>query len=102
MNSKLVTDYSWLHFFELDVGISISEKNIGCSKGLKFFTKFGWKKIFENLKFYKKNLIFPIFTMKTGFLGTLLMLEFAHKKNAKLLFTSTSEVYGDPDCEIQS
>ena len=40
--------------------------------------------------------------MKTGFLGTLLMLEFAHQKNAKLLFTSTSEVYGDPDCEIQS
>ena len=38
----------------------------------------------------------PLFTTKTSFLGMLNMLELAKKYGAKLLHTSTSEVYGDP------
>ena len=38
----------------------------------------------------------PIFTTKTSIFGILNMLELAKKHGAKLLHTSTSEVYGDP------
>ncbi len=41
---------------------------------------------------------FPIETMDVGTLGTRHMLELAKEKNVKsFLFTSSSEVYGDPD-----
>ena len=43
----------------------------------------------------------PIFTTKTSFLGMLNMLELAKKHGAKLLHTSTSEVYGDPTVHPQ-
>lgn len=39
---------------------------------------------------------FPFETMMVNTLGTLELLKFAEKNNAKFLFTSTSEVYGDP------
>jgi UDP-glucuronate decarboxylase len=39
---------------------------------------------------------YSIETLTTSFEGTKNMLELAKKTNAKLLFTSTSEVYGDP------
>lgn len=42
--------------------------------------------------FYKK---YPIETLDVGYLGTKNMLEVAKKYNAKILFSSTSEVYGD-------
>jgi len=42
---------------------------------------------------YQKN---PIFTLKTCFIGTLNILEFAKKNNAKILLSSTSEIYGEP------
>lgn len=42
---------------------------------------------------YKYN---PIKTTKTSFLGTMNMLGLAKRTNAKMLLTSTSEVYGDP------
>jgi UDP-glucuronate decarboxylase len=38
----------------------------------------------------------PIGTLKTCTIGTINMLELAAKYNAKLLYTSTSEIYGDP------
>ncbi len=38
----------------------------------------------------------PIHTAKTSFIGTLNVLELAEKTKARVLFTSTSEVYGDP------
>ena len=38
----------------------------------------------------------PIFTTKTSIFGILNMLELAKEQGAKLLHTSTSEVYGDP------
>jgi len=38
----------------------------------------------------------PIHTAKTCFMGTLNMLELAKKTGARMLLTSTSEVYGDP------
>ncbi|HIA03487.1 MAG TPA: NAD-dependent epimerase/dehydratase family protein [Myxococcales bacterium] len=43
--------------------------------------------------FYKK---FPIETLMVGALGTQHMLELAVENNARLVFASTSEVYGDP------
>jgi len=38
----------------------------------------------------------PMETMQVNTVGTLNMLQFAHIQKAKFLFTSTSEVYGDP------
>lgn len=38
----------------------------------------------------------PIQTAKTNFIGTMNLLEFAKSRNIRMLFTSTSEVYGDP------
>jgi UDP-glucuronate decarboxylase len=39
---------------------------------------------------------YPIETMNVNIIGTIHMLDLAVKHGAKLLFTSTSEVYGDP------
>ena len=49
-------------------------------------------------KFYQAD---PIYTTETCVLGTLNVLNFALTKNAKILFTSTSEVYGDPEVHPQ-
>lgn len=43
----------------------------------------------------------PIFTLRASFEGTLNLLNFAKEKDAKFLFTSTSEVYGDPEVHPQ-
>ncbi len=43
--------------------------------------------------FYQKN---ELFTLDTCYIGTRNVLELARKKHAKVLFTSTSEIYGDP------
>ena len=43
----------------------------------------------------------PIKTAKTSFLGTYNMLGLARRVGARLLFASTSEVYGDPDVHPQ-
>lgn len=48
--------------------------------------------------FYKEH---PIKTLKVGALGTHKTLGLAKEKNAKYLFTSTSEVYGDPEVNPQ-
>lgn len=47
---------------------------------------------------YQKN---PIYTTKISVLGILNALELARKCNAKILHTSTSEVYGDPKVHPQ-
>ena len=39
---------------------------------------------------------YPIETLKVGSLGTLNALDLAHRKRAKFMMASTSEVYGDP------
>ena len=44
----------------------------------------------------------PIYTSKVCYIGTLNMLEFARKKNVRILLTSTSEVYGEPLCSPQT
>ncbi len=46
--------------------------------------------------YYQKN---PIKTSKTIFLGTLNMLELAKKNNARILFLSSSEIYGNQEKE---
>lgn len=43
----------------------------------------------------------PLFTLDTNYLGTKNMLELAREFNAKILQTSTSEVYGDPEVHPQ-
>ena len=43
----------------------------------------------------------PIATMKTNVLGALNCLELAHRRNARVLQASTSEVYGDPEVHPQ-
>jgi len=48
--------------------------------------------------FYQQN---PIKTLKVGALGTHKTLGLAKEKGAKYLFTSTSEVYGDPEVNPQ-
>ena len=48
---------------------------------------------------YQKD---PIYTIKTGVFGTYNMLELAREKNATILYSSTSEVYGDPNVNPQS
>ena len=37
-----------------------------------------------------------IYTLKTNFIGTMNLLELAKEKNCKILFSSTSEIYGEP------
>ena len=44
----------------------------------------------------------PVHTMRTCVVGTLNLLEFAERCNARFLQASTSEVYGDPDLHPQS
>lgn len=45
---------------------------------------------------------YPFETMKVNSVGTWNMCDLAIKYNAKLLFTSTSEVYGDPEISPQN
>ena len=40
---------------------------------------------------------YPLKTLNTNYIGTKNVLELAYEKNARVLFTSTSEVYGDPN-----
>ncbi len=47
---------------------------------------------------YQSN---PIKTAKTSFLGTINMLGLAKRTGARILFASTSEVYGDPEVHPQ-
>jgi nucleoside-diphosphate-sugar epimerase len=44
----------------------------------------------------------PLHTLKAGSLGTLNLLEFARRKNARFIMASTSEVYGDPEVHPQT
>lgn len=47
---------------------------------------------------YQKD---PIYTTKTSFCGALNMLGLANRTGARILQASTSEVYGDPECNPQ-
>ncbi len=47
---------------------------------------------------YQKD---PIYTAKTNFIGTMNLLNLAKEKNAKILLSSTSEVYGEPEITPQ-
>lgn len=49
----------------------------------------------------KHYINYPIKTLKVGTLGTMNALGLAKAKNARFLFTSTSEVYGDPEVHPQ-
>jgi UDP-glucuronate decarboxylase len=49
-------------------------------------------------KFYQSD---PIYTTETCVLGSLNILNLALEKKAKILFTSTSEIYGDPEVHPQ-
>eukprot|EP01084_Bolivina_argentea_P102185 183106_1 len=49
--------------------------------------------------FYQNN---PIKTVKTCFMGTMYMLGLAKRVGARILLTSTSEIYGDPKVHPQT
>ncbi|MBP1966967.1 NAD-dependent epimerase/dehydratase family protein [Paenibacillus aceris] len=49
-------------------------------------------------KFYQAD---PFATIRVNTIGTANMLELARRNNAKLVFTSTSEAYGDPEVHPQ-
>lgn len=49
-------------------------------------------------KFYQAA---PLETIAVNTVGTMLMLELARRNGAKMLYTSTSEAYGDPDVHPQ-
>ncbi|KFE34481.1 UDP-glucuronic acid decarboxylase family protein [Thioclava atlantica] len=48
---------------------------------------------------YQRN---PLHTLETSFIGALNLLDIAEKKGARILQSSTSEVYGDPDISPQA
>ena len=48
-----------------------------------------------------KYQIDPIYTCKVNFIGTMNLLELAKKNNCKILLSSTSEVYGEPELSPQ-
>ncbi|KAH8581807.1 dTDP-glucose 4-6-dehydratase [Cryptosporidium sp. chipmunk genotype I] len=48
---------------------------------------------------YQKD---PIYTLKTCFIGTMNILGLAKRTNSKVVFASTSEIYGDPLIHPQS
>lgn len=48
---------------------------------------------------YQRN---PVRTIRTGFLGTMNMLDVARDARARMLIASTSEVYGDPEVHPQT
>ena len=48
-----------------------------------------------------KYQIDPIYTSKVNFIGTMNLLELAKKNNCKILLSSTSEVYGEPELSPQ-
>lgn len=49
-----------------------------------------------NMKSARSYIAFPIETLLVNSQGTYHLLQFAKKNSAKFLFTSTSEIYGDP------
>ena len=57
--------------------------------------------MFKTILMWKDSLI-KIKTIKTNTIGTINMLGLARRVKAKLLFTSTSEVYGDPEVHPQA
>lgn len=50
----------------------------------------------------RSYIAYPIETMLVNSQGTYILLEAAKKNNAKFLYASTSEIYGDPDRSPQS
>lgn len=48
-----------------------------------------------------KYQIDPIYTLKVNFIGTMNLLNLAREKNAKILLSSTSEIYGEPEISPQ-
>ena len=69
------------------------------TKPIKFKVNKIWHLACPASPFYYQNN--PIKTAKINFLGTLNMLELAKSEKAKILFTSSSEIYGNPEVHPQ-
>ncbi len=85
-NVEMLKTYKNFEFKELDVSkkFVLNERRIS--------------KIFHlasmaSPKYYQK---FPLETLKTNFIGTMNLLEIAKKTGSIFIFSSTSEIYGDP------
>ncbi len=58
-----------------------------------------WERVFKRIRAPPNHYIsaFPLETLKVAIDGTENMLELAELNSAKLIFFSSSEIYGDPD-----
>ena len=63
---------------------------------------FGDKDNFKVFYFKLNKIKFPIETIKTCINGTFNVLKLAKQKNASVLLSSTSEIYGDPEVHPQN
>jgi len=84
-NLKLLSNFDFFSFTEHDINYSL---NIN-----EHFDQIYHLACPASPKFYQLD---PIYTSKTSFIGTLNVIEKALIDDATLLFTSTSETYGDP------
>ena len=82
-------------FFEYD--ITNSDKMSFVKKNFNFNEIYHLASLASPL-FYKK---YPIETLQVGYLGTKYILDIAKEHKAKVLFSSTSEVYGNPEISPQ-
>ncbi len=90
----LLNKYKNFSFLELDV-TDLDD--------LKYFENLNLKEIYHlaSLASPDKYQLFPLETMNVNINGTHNMLRLAERMRAKFLFTSTSEVYGDPQVHPQ-
>jgi UDP-glucuronate decarboxylase len=87
-------------------------KEIGCEKNIYFKKQDVQNKLYipkvdyiYHLACPASPLVYqtePVETIKTSIIGTINVLDLAVTNNAKVLFTSTSEIYGDPKYSPQS
>jgi len=91
INNKII-----LHIFDVTkynlMEIMLNEINI--SHKIKVIHEIYHLASLASPSFYKQ---FPMETLDVGYIGTKVMLEIAKRFNSRILFSSTSEVYGDPN-----
>lgn len=86
-------------FLELDVAKNIDDlKNLSGVEAMFHLAS----PASPNKKSKRSYINYPIETLLVNSLGTYQLLELAKQKNARFLYASSSEIYGDPSVDIQS
>jgi nucleoside-diphosphate-sugar epimerase len=80
--------------------LNIKEKDV--LDNLKFERDFDYVLHFASRASPKNYQDHPIHTLRTNSEGTLKMLELADQHNAKFMYSSTSEIYGNPEVHPQT